>query len=92
MIQPVQRFSLLSRALHWLMALLILSMLFIGIGMVSTVSPKYDELLSVHRSIGIVILVLAALRLVNRLLTRQPPLPSDFNRPWPEHRTTCCTC
>ena len=78
MIQPVQPFSLLSRALHWLMALLILSMLFIGIGMVSTVSPKYDELLSVHRSIGIVILVLAALRLVNRLLTRQPPLPSDL--------------
>jgi cytochrome b561 len=76
--QPYERFTVLSRALHWLMALLILTMLFIGIGMVSTISPKYHELLSVHRSIGIVILVLAAIRLVNRLLTRQPPLPSDL--------------
>jgi cytochrome b561 len=76
--QPVQRFTVLSRVLHWLMTLLILTMLFIGIGMVSTVSPKYHELLSVHRSLGMVILMLVAIRLVNRLLTRQPPLPADL--------------
>lgn len=81
MIRPPQRFTVLSRALHWLMALLILSMLFIGVGMVSTVSPRYDELSAVHRSIGIVILVLAALRLLNRLSTRPPPLPADLP-PW----------
>jgi cytochrome b561 len=75
---PVERFTRLSRALHWLMALLILSILFIGIGMVSTVSPRYHELLSVHKSIGMVIFVLAAIRLINRLLTRQPLLPADL--------------
>ena len=78
MTPAIQRFTVLSRVLHWLMALLILAMLFIGIGMVSTVSPTYARLLSAHRSMGIVILVLVAVRLINRLMTRQPPLPADL--------------
>jgi cytochrome b561 len=78
MTPPARRFTPLSRTLHWLMACLILAMLLIGIGMVSTISPRYHQLLAVHRSIGIVILVLAAVRLLNRLLTRQPPLPEDL--------------
>ena len=78
MTRPVQRFTVLSRALHWLMAVLILAMLFIGIGMVSTVSPAYARLLSAHRSMGMAILVLVAIRLINRLTTRQPPLPADL--------------
>jgi cytochrome b561 len=69
---------LLARLLHWTMAVLILAMLLIGTGMVSTVSPRYHELLSIHRSIGVVILVLAAVRLLNRVLNPQPPLPSDL--------------
>jgi len=78
MIQTVQRFNLLARLLHWTMAVLILTMAFIGIGMVSTLSPKYHQLLSLHKSIGSLILVLAAVRLVNRLLNRPPPLPLDL--------------
>jgi cytochrome b561 len=78
MIQVVQHFNTLARLLHWTMAALILAMLFIGIGMVSTVSPRYDELLSVHKSIGILVLVLAAVRLINRLLNPPPPLPADL--------------
>jgi cytochrome b561 len=71
-------FNLLARVLHWLMAILLLAMLFIGIGMVSTTSPRYSQLLSVHRSIGITILLLVAIRLINRLLRPPPPLPSDL--------------
>jgi cytochrome b561 len=78
MIQTVQRFNLLARLLHWTMAVLILTMAFIGIGMVSTLSPKYHQLLSLHKSIGSLILVLAAVRLVNRLLNPPPPLPLDL--------------
>ncbi len=33
-----QQFTLLSRLLHWLMAALILAMLFIGIGMVASLA------------------------------------------------------
>ena len=74
------RFNLLGRLLHWTMAALVLTMLFIGIGMVSTVGPRYHALLSIHRSIGIVILVLVAIRLINRLINPPPPLPADL--PW----------
>lgn len=69
-------FPLLSRILHWTMAVLIIAMLFIGIGMVSSVSA-YHGLISIHRPLGILVLVLVAIRLVNRLLNPPPPLPSD---------------
>jgi cytochrome b561 len=72
------RFNLLARLMHWTMALLILAMLFIGIGMVSTVSSKYHGLLSVHKSLGMVILVLVAVRLINRMLNPPPPLPPEL--------------
>jgi cytochrome b561 len=41
MIPTHQRFTPLQRALHWLIALCILAMFFIGVGMVSTIAPKY---------------------------------------------------
>lgn len=78
MTQAVARFPLLSRLLHWTMATLILVMLFIGIGMVSTTSPRYHMLLSVHRSIGMLILILVAARLINRLINPPPSLPADL--------------
>jgi cytochrome b561 len=78
MTRPVEHFNFTARLLHWLMALLILTMLFIGVGMMSTVSPRYHELLTIHRSIGIVILILVAIRLINRLMRPIPALPSDL--------------
>ena len=78
MIRPAHRFNLLARLLHWTMAVLVLAMLFIGIGMVSTISPRYHALVSIHKSIGIVILVLVAIRLINRLISPPPPLPADL--------------
>lgn len=78
MTRSTDRFPLLSRLLHWSMAVLILAMLFIGIGMVSTTSPRYFELLSIHKTIGIVILALVAIRLINRLVNPPPPLPRDL--------------
>ncbi|HEY2756713.1 MAG TPA: cytochrome b [Pseudolabrys sp.] len=70
-------FTLFSRILHWTMAILILAMLFIGIGMVSSVSA-YHSLISIHRPLGILILVLVAIRLINRLFNPPPPLPDGM--------------
>jgi hypothetical protein len=72
------RFALPARILHWLMAVLILAMLLIGAGMVSTTSSRYPELLAWHRPIGIAILLLALVRLTVRLTRRPPPLPADL--------------
>ena len=73
------RFSLVSRILHWLLATLVLAMLVIGAVMVSF-GGRYDWLYSVHRPIGIAILVLAAIRLINRLIDTPPPLPTTMRR------------
>ena len=68
-------FPILSRLLHWTMALLILVMLFIGVAMVSSLSD-YHRLVAIHRPLGILLLVLVAVRLINRLLSPPPPLPA----------------
>jgi len=70
-------FPLLSRLLHWTMAVLILAMLFIGIAMVSSLSD-YHRLVAIHRPLGILLLVLVAARLINRLLSPPPALPADM--------------
>ena len=75
------RFTLLQRLLHWLMAACIIAMLFIGVGMVSTVRPKYLPLISTHKTLGVVLLVLVLVRLALRLYYGAPPLPADLPRP-----------
>jgi cytochrome b561 len=75
-----QHFPLTSRVLHWIMAVLVLAMLFVGVAMVSSLSD-YHRLVSIHKPIGILILVLAALRLVNRLIFPPPPLPTGMPAP-----------
>jgi cytochrome b561 len=76
-----QKFAPLQRALHWLMAVLILSMLFIGVGMVSTVTPKYLPLIATHKTLGIAILILALIRLWVRRRDGAPALPADLPVP-----------
>ena len=75
------RFAVPQRILHWLMAICILSMLFIGVGMVSTISAKYLTLVQIHKPLGIAILVLALIRLVLRLYYGAPALPADLPAP-----------
>jgi cytochrome b561 len=81
MIGSRQRFTPLQRLLHWFMAVCILAMLFIGVGMVSTVMPKYLMLVSIHKPLGISILVLALIRLAVRLRYGAPALPADLPEP-----------
>jgi cytochrome b561 len=66
------------RLLHWLMALCILAMLFIGVGMVSTVSEMRTWLIDLHKPLGILILCLAAIRACLRLTRPAPALPADL--------------
>lgn len=76
--QTGQHFSALQRALHWSMAVLIIAMLFVGVGMVATVSRLHNSLLMLHRPLGIALLALVLLRLIVRLARGAPPLPSDL--------------
>jgi len=75
-----KQFAVLSRILHWLMAAMLLAMLFIGVAMVASLG-NYHRLVAIHRPLGILILILAAIRFVNRMLTTLPPfLPTMSER------------
>lgn len=74
-------FSPAQRGLHWLMAVCILAMLFIGVGMVSTIQPVYLTLVAVHKPLGVAILVLALARLAIRLRYGAPALPAAMPEP-----------
>lgn len=69
------RFPAVSRLLHWLMAPMIVAMLFIGVGMAASLSPRYELLVSIHRPLGIAIFVLCVARIVNRFINPPPELP-----------------
>ncbi|MBN3815612.1 cytochrome b [Paraburkholderia sp. Se-20369] len=71
-------FSLPARVLHWVMAGMIVAMLFIGVGMVSSVSERHAVLVAVHKPLGVAVLVLVCLRVVVRLWSRPPALPEGL--------------
>jgi len=75
------RFTPLQRGLHWLMAACILAMLFIGVGMVSTISQRYLTLVQIHKPLGLAILLLVLVRIAVRLRYGAPPLPADLPEP-----------
>jgi cytochrome b561 len=72
------RFPAASRLLHWLMAPMIIAMLFIGVGMAASVSTRYELLVSIHRPLGVAILALCAVRVVNRFINPPPALPDTI--------------
>jgi cytochrome b561 len=75
-----QGFSPAARAFHWITAVLVLTTLPIGITMVNVpnLGPAGDILFHLHRSIGVTVLLIAALRLLYRLRHPAPPLPAEM--------------
>ena len=67
----VPKFTLLSRLLHWSMAVMVIGQFFLGVTMVAALA-YYPLLLALHRVLGSAILVFAIVRLGNRL-THRPP-------------------
>ncbi len=72
------RFPISMRILHWLMAAMVLAMLFIGVAMVASLLD-YHKLVSIHRPLGIMILILVVIRFVNRRLHKLPSLPPTMS-------------
>jgi cytochrome b561 len=73
------QFAAFSRLLHWTMAAMVLTMLCIGVTMVASLA-NYHVLVSIHRPLGIAILILVVVRFVNRQLTSLPPFPATMSR------------
>jgi cytochrome b561 len=56
-------------------------MLFIGVGMMSTIDQKHLVLVGIHKPLGIAILLLALVRLLVRWRNGAPPLPANMPEP-----------
>lgn len=74
------RYPALSRWLHWLMAMLVIGMVFAGAAMVDSVATWQPTVVQLHKWLGLCLLVLVVVRLVHRLRHPAPPLPADLPR------------
>jgi cytochrome b561 len=66
------------RLLHWLTAAMVLTMLGIGVAMVASLGD-YHRLVSIHRPLGIGILIVVVIRFVNRQFSTLPPFPATMS-------------
>ncbi len=73
-----RQFTAFSRLLHWTMAAMVLTMLCIGVAMVASLA-NYHVLVSIHRPLGIAILILVVVRFVNRQMSPLPPFPATMS-------------
>jgi cytochrome b561 len=73
------QFTVLMRILHWTMAAVVLTQLGVGVTMVASLAD-YHVLVSIHRPLGVAILILVVVRFVVRRLSRLPPFPPTVSR------------
>ncbi|KEQ28644.1 cytochrome b [Pedobacter antarcticus] len=75
---PPTHFNTTARILHWLMAAMILAMIFVGLGMMTSLTWR-PWLLDLHMPIGIAILLLVIIRFINRLSFSVPKMPASIS-------------
>lgn len=72
------QFTALMRFFHWLTAAMVLTMLGIGVAMVASLA-HYHRLISIHRPLGVLVLIVVVLRFVNRRRSALPPFPETMS-------------
>ena len=76
-----QTFGTVAKSIHWLMTILIITMLAVGLIMANMENtPDKFKLIGLHKAIGIVVLFLAALRLGWKIMNVSPVLPDTIGR------------
>ena len=77
-----ERYDTLAILFHWTVAVLIVANVLIAwsLGGFDHHDPVHDKILTVHKSIGTTVLLLAVLRLVWRWTHPAPPLPQTMPR------------
>lgn len=78
--QNPARYTRVAMALHWIVAILILGNVALGLAADSLPDDWIRPAVDTHKSIGLTVLALAALRLLWRVAHPPPPLPASFSR------------
>lgn len=74
----VTEYSRSMRLLHWIMAVIVLSLLFAGLTMVRSLEPWQFVLLQLHKSFGTIAFILVLIRLMTRFMQPSPELPTSL--------------
>lgn len=76
-----QRYSKVAIAFHWAIALIIIGLIVFGLLMTNPNTPNRFVLYQLHKSFGIMVLILSIFRLIWRLRHKAHPLP-DGMKSW----------
>lgn len=75
-----KRLNPISRLLHWLMALMIISTIFLGVFLANSYERDYPILLKFHKQIGVILFILVFIRLLVRPFARKPVKETQMPR------------
>lgn len=80
MLASTEKYPLIMRGLHWLIALMIIGLLVLGLYMAALPhdAPNRNDLYLLHKSVGVTVLGLAFIRLICRLTLEHPALPDSI--------------
>lgn len=81
MAEPANRYSTVSLTLHWLTAALVVTQILLIMAHEATEGPASREFVTLHKSVGLTILVLTLARLGWRIANPAPPMPAG-TPPW----------
>jgi cytochrome b561 len=94
MAEPRNRYSTVSLALHWIIALAVLAQVLLITAHEKTEGALSGQFVMLHKSLGITILVLTLARIGWRLAHPAIPLPGPTCRAgkdWRRVRPMCCS-
>ncbi len=76
----MEKYHITRRIVHWVMAVLIIIMLIIGFSLGYDLIAKKNILtvINLHKSFGVLVLILITLRIILTLKYKKPPLPPIF--------------
>ena len=82
--QQIRKYPAVWRALHWLIALLVLTLIPVGLWMTSRGEAEIwgeltDSLYSWHKAIGFSVLLLMVIRILFKILLTTPPYPDALS-------------
>lgn len=76
----MEKYGIITRTLHWLTALMIIGLLCIGLSFGFMANGPSHNLIFIHKSTGVTLLILMIIRAAWRLIDPAPPLPTYLNR------------
>ena len=78
--RAIQRYNTTAIVLHWIIAALILINIVAGLAGMDDKNPNVRSIIDFHKSVGLTVLGLVALRILWRMASKPPPMPGTYSQ------------